>query len=161
MSAEERIAELDCTVAEQRQQIAQLQAYVRELEGRLAKDIHNSSKPPASDGRGRRTKSLRRKSGKKLGGPMGHRGVTLRLVATARRCESKAWRTWPPSKPSSRASGSLQPSAYPLPAEGRDRIVLQLAHAALSCSGTDPANTCLLLRRHVGRSSEGQGKPEG
>jgi transposase len=52
------------------------------LEARLAKDSHNSGRPPSSDGLGRKTKSLRRKSGKKPGGQLGHRGETLRLVAT-------------------------------------------------------------------------------
>lgn len=65
--------------------VRQLEGRVRELEGRLAKDSHNSSKPPSSDGLGRqrpKTRSLRRRSGKKPGGQLGHRGDTLRLVAT-------------------------------------------------------------------------------
>jgi transposase len=86
MTADERIASLEMLVAQQQEQLAQqheqialLSAYVRELEGRLAKDSHNSSKPPASDGLRRKTKSLRKPSGKKPGGQLGHRGETLRL----------------------------------------------------------------------------------
>ncbi len=60
----------------------ELAAQNGELRARLAKDSHNSSKPPSSDGLARKTKSLRRRSGKKPGGQMGHRGETLRLVAT-------------------------------------------------------------------------------
>jgi transposase len=82
MTAEERIAELEALVAQQSEQIAQLSAYIRELEGRLAKDSHNSSKPPSSDGLLRKTTSLRRRSGKKPGGQLGHRGETLKLQAT-------------------------------------------------------------------------------
>jgi transposase len=81
MTAEEQIAELEATVEQQRGQIAALVARVQELEGRLAKDSHNSSKPPSSDGVARKTRSLRKPSGKKPGGQLGHRGETLRLVA--------------------------------------------------------------------------------
>jgi transposase len=81
MTAEERIADLEALVAQQREQIEQLGVYIRELEARLAKDSHNSSKPPSSDGLKRKTKSLRAKSGKKAGGQIGHRGETLHLVA--------------------------------------------------------------------------------
>jgi transposase len=89
MSPEVRIAELEGMLVQQHHQLdvvlaqnAALQARVQELEAQLAKDSHNSSKPPASDGLARKTKSLRRRSGKKPGGQIGHRGETLRLVAT-------------------------------------------------------------------------------
>src|SRR5260370_765023 len=66
-----------------RAQVEALVTQVANLKARLAKDSHNSSKPPASDGLGRvarKTKSLRKPSGKKPGGQLGHRGETLRLV---------------------------------------------------------------------------------
>jgi transposase len=82
MTSAEQIAELKAIVEQQREQIAVLLERVRELEGRLAKDSHNSSKPPSSDGLARKTKRLRRPSGRKSGGQLGHRGETLGLVAT-------------------------------------------------------------------------------
>jgi transposase len=88
MTSPDRLAELEALTRTQEQQlvvlqrlVSQLQARVQELEARLAKDSHNSSKPPSSDGLKRKTKSLRTRSGKKPGGQLGHRGETLRLVA--------------------------------------------------------------------------------
>jgi predicted nuclease with TOPRIM domain len=55
-------------------------ARIKELEGQAAKDSHNSSKPPSTDGfkePKRKTQSLRGKSGKKNGGQPGHVGKTL------------------------------------------------------------------------------------
>src|SRR6516162_4005896 len=65
-----------------REQVQALLARVQELEGRLAKDSHNSSKPPSSDGLRRKPKSLREKSGKQRGGQPGHAGHRVSLVAT-------------------------------------------------------------------------------
>jgi transposase len=81
MTPAERIAQLDAENGRQREQIAVLVARMQELEGRLAKDSHNSSKSPPSDGLARKTRSLRKRSGKKPGGQIGHHGETLRLVA--------------------------------------------------------------------------------
>ncbi|HEX9412552.1 MAG TPA: IS66 family transposase [Ktedonobacterales bacterium] len=82
MTPEARIAELEAENAVLRAQVEALVERVQALEARQAKDSHNSSKPPSSDGMRRRTKSLRRRSGKKPGGQLGHGGETLRLVAT-------------------------------------------------------------------------------
>jgi transposase len=61
--------------------VAQLEAYVAELEARLGMNSSNSSKPPSSDGyRKPQPKSLRQKSGRKPGGQKGHPGTTLRQV---------------------------------------------------------------------------------
>jgi transposase len=81
MTIEERIAELEAENAVLREQVTALAERLHELEAQLAKDSHNSSKPPSSDGLARKTKSLRRRSGQKPGGQIGHRGATLRLVA--------------------------------------------------------------------------------
>ena len=67
-------------IARQDEQIAALAARVAVLEARLAKDSHNSSKPPASDSLAKRPKSLRVATGQKPGGQPGHPGATLRLA---------------------------------------------------------------------------------
>lgn len=62
------------------QAVEALEARVSHLEGIIAKDSHNSSKPPSSNGFKRPPKSLRGKSGKKAGGQKGHPGATMRQV---------------------------------------------------------------------------------
>jgi transposase len=57
-----------------------LQRRNAELEALVVKDSHNSSRPPSTDPPwAKRTKSLRRPSGKRPGGQAGHHGETLRL----------------------------------------------------------------------------------
>jgi transposase len=88
MADQERIVQLEAENASQQRCIAQLQeriaaleAQVQRLLGRLAKDSHNSSKPPSSDGLSRRPRSQRARSTRKSGGQPGHPGQTLAQVA--------------------------------------------------------------------------------
>jgi transposase len=61
--------------------IRALEARIQVLEDQLAKDSHNSGKPPSSDGLKRRVKhGQRRTSGKKSGGQEGHLGHHLESV---------------------------------------------------------------------------------
>ena len=86
------VAEKDALILAQFEQLKQverltvmvhaLSARVRELEGQVRKDSHNSSKPPSSDGLAKKPKSLRESSGRKPGGQAGHEGTTLKRVAT-------------------------------------------------------------------------------
>src|SRR5262249_37734895 len=94
MTPEARMAQLEAENAALREQVSELPVLreqvtglvlrVQELEARLAKDSHNSGnsgKPPSSAGLKRKPKRLRKRSGKKAGGQLGHRGQTLHLVA--------------------------------------------------------------------------------
>src|SRR5262249_23033387 len=82
MTPDEENAALRTENAALREQVRTLLAEVQTLRERLAKDSHNSSKPASSDGMGRKTKSLRKKTGRKPGGQPGHAGQQVRLVAT-------------------------------------------------------------------------------
>ena len=90
MTAEERIEQLEAENVALREQLAEaleklVQALgrIHELEGQLAKDSHNSSKPPSSGGPGRKPRSHRQRSEKRTGGQPGHAGRTLMQVASA------------------------------------------------------------------------------
>jgi transposase len=69
-------------VAALAQQLANQGAVRQELQARLAKSSHNSSKPPSSDGYStvKRTASLRKAGDKPHGGQPGHEGQTLMAV---------------------------------------------------------------------------------
>jgi transposase len=62
------------------QQVTNLQTRMKSLEDKLAKDSHNSSKPPSTDGLKKKTKSLRQQGQNPVGGQKCHQGQTLKRV---------------------------------------------------------------------------------
>jgi transposase len=75
-----QVEKLRAEVSQLRGHNFQLQRRNAELEALVVKDSHNSSRPPSTDPPwSKRTKSLRRPSGRPPGGQKGHRGETLRL----------------------------------------------------------------------------------
>lgn len=77
--------DLRAKLAEVSDALAQMTQRVAELEARLSKDSHNSHLPPSSDrfARHKKTRSQRKRSGKKPGGQAGHDGHHLALAASA------------------------------------------------------------------------------
>ena len=60
--------------------IAELEARIKELEDKDAKNSGNSSKPPSTDEFQKVPKSLRKKSTRNQGGQVGHKGDNLKMV---------------------------------------------------------------------------------
>ena len=96
---EQTVANKDKELFEVHQINRQLQMRIRELEkfveagstageSPVKRDSHNSNQPPSLDLpwiKPKRTRSLRKQSGLKVGGQVGHEGVTLRQVAAPHR----------------------------------------------------------------------------
>jgi transposase len=75
------LLEMDRRIHALEHRVAELQAEVQSLKDQVAKDSHNSHKPPSSDGLAKpKPKSLRPKSERPTGGQPGHPGHTLRMV---------------------------------------------------------------------------------
>lgn len=79
-AATDLILDLYLTVQKQAEKIAELEARIEELEAQLKQNSRNSSRPPSTDTFKTKTKSLRKKSGKKPGGQKNHKGKTLQMV---------------------------------------------------------------------------------
>jgi transposase/uncharacterized coiled-coil protein SlyX len=73
------IAAFEQIFQQQALQITALTERVKQLENQINTNSRNSGKPPSSDGL-KRTKSLRKKTGKKSGAQKGHPGHTLEMV---------------------------------------------------------------------------------
>jgi transposase len=66
-------------IVELREVIAKQAALIQDLRDQLAKNSHNSGKPPSSDGL-KKARSLREKGKRRSGGQTGHEGHTLKMV---------------------------------------------------------------------------------
>lgn len=73
------MAEMRMTIATQQARITELEALVERLQGKVATNSHNSSKPPSSDGPETAPRQ-RKKRGRKRGGQAGHEGSTRAMV---------------------------------------------------------------------------------
>jgi transposase len=81
-----QISRLKAALGEARGEVDWLRRRNTELEKLVTKDSHNSSRPPSTDPPwAKRTRSLRRPSGRRVGGQPGHAGHTLRLTQRPQR----------------------------------------------------------------------------
>jgi hypothetical protein len=81
-----QVLRLKAALGEARGEVDWLRRRNTELEQLVTKDSHNSSRPPSTDPPwAKRTKSLRRPSGRRVGGQPGHAGPTLRLTQKPQR----------------------------------------------------------------------------
>jgi transposase len=81
-----QVSRLKAALSEARGEVDWLRRRNTELEKVVTKDSHNSSRPPSTDPPwAKRTKSLRRPSGRRVGGQPGHAGHTLRLTQMPQR----------------------------------------------------------------------------
>src|SRR5260221_7823488 len=76
------LAEQHAVIQHHGEQLSSLSEQLKALRDRLAKDSHNSHLAPSSDRFVRKAKSLRQRSGKKLGGQPGHPGSSLQFSST-------------------------------------------------------------------------------
>jgi hypothetical protein len=105
---EEKLGRKECEVYQLTRRIGELQAELERVRlaqgevvgGEVRLDSHNSGLPPALDLPGakaanavRRTRSLRRKTGRHVGGQVGHKGATLHQVEFTERLHIHAPRT--------------------------------------------------------------------
>jgi len=77
---EEELARERAEKASLRELLEEVLRRLGEVEGQRAKDSHKSSKPPSSDGLGRKRANRRERSVKKTGGQPGHSGHTLQAI---------------------------------------------------------------------------------
>lgn len=151
---EKAYAELKEQAAQKDQRIEELEALlmrallrIEELERRLAKESHNRSKPPSSDGLGRKLRAHRTKSGKPSGGQPGHQGQFLMPVLAPDTVVSHPLRTVPVRLVTGSGEGQRAPSTA------------RFARTPLAGRGTPDRRNLLsgLSASHASKLSDGSG----